>query len=161
MYCMKSQQIGLDSTANSVRFTKIGQNRQWQLARPFHALFSRISCNTYLESLKHADQPQVIISWFQLGLQIYSLHHLMCHLLNMYPRITHPKGLRYDWLQKTSFGVSFKYTFIGMVQTIRRLGWVDVNYVWISFLIFCLFLLNRPCSVILNWKICILHCLAK
>ena len=65
MYCMKSQQIGrgravLTSTANSGRFAKIGQNRQWQLARPFHALFPRISCNTFLESLKHTYQPWVV-----------------------------------------------------------------------------------------------------
>ena len=27
------------------------------VARPFHALVDRISCNTFLESLKHTDQP--------------------------------------------------------------------------------------------------------
>ena len=30
------------------------------LARLFHALFARISCNTFLESLKHADQPFLV-----------------------------------------------------------------------------------------------------
>ena len=65
MYCMKSQQIRhrravLSSTANSGRFAKIGQNWQCQLAGPFHALFARISCNTFLESLKHTDQPWVV-----------------------------------------------------------------------------------------------------
>ena len=64
MYCMKSQQMGygravLASTANSGRFAKSGQNRQSQLVRPSYILFARISCNTYLESLKHADQPWV------------------------------------------------------------------------------------------------------
>ena len=29
------------------------------IVRPFHALFARISCNTFLESLKHTDQPRV------------------------------------------------------------------------------------------------------
>ena len=29
-------------------------------ARPFRALFARISCNTFLESLKHTDQPWVV-----------------------------------------------------------------------------------------------------
>ena len=47
------------STADSVKFWQIGQNWQCYLARPFHALFARISCNTFLESLKHADQPWV------------------------------------------------------------------------------------------------------
>ena len=51
----------LGITANSARFTKIGQNRQCQLARPFHALFARISCYTFLESLRHTDQPLVVL----------------------------------------------------------------------------------------------------
>ena len=29
-------------------------------ARPFHALFARKSCNTFLESLKHTDQPCIV-----------------------------------------------------------------------------------------------------
>ena len=61
MYSMKSQQIGhgwavLSSTANSGPFAKIGQDRHCQLARSFHALFARISCNIFLESLEHTDQ---------------------------------------------------------------------------------------------------------
>ena len=65
MYCMKSQQMGhgrvvLASMANSGQFAKSGQNRLCcQLAQPFHALFSGISCNTFFESFKHADQPWV------------------------------------------------------------------------------------------------------
>ena len=35
------------------------QNWLWYLAQPFHALFARISCNTFLESMKHIDQPWV------------------------------------------------------------------------------------------------------
>ena len=65
MHCMKSQQIGhgralLGSTANSAQFWRIGQNWRCYLARPFHALFARISCNTFLESLKQTDQPLVV-----------------------------------------------------------------------------------------------------
>ena len=60
MYCMKSKQIGhgtavLTSPADSAQFWRIGQN--W----PFHALLTSISCNTFLESLKHADQPWVVL----------------------------------------------------------------------------------------------------
>ena len=49
----------LASTANSAQFWRIGQNWPCYLARPFHALFARISCNTFLESLKFADQRWV------------------------------------------------------------------------------------------------------
>ena len=49
----------LASTADSAQFWRIGQNWPCYLARPFHALFARISCNTFLESLKHANQPWV------------------------------------------------------------------------------------------------------
>ena len=47
MYCMKSQQIGRGravqgSTANSGRFTKIGQNQQCQLARPTVIYFAKL-----------------------------------------------------------------------------------------------------------------------
>ena len=28
-------------------------------AQPFHALFARVSCNIFLESLKHTDQPWI------------------------------------------------------------------------------------------------------
>ena len=64
MYFMKSQQIGhgravLASTADSAQFWQIGQNWPCYSAQPFHALFARISCNTFLESLKHTDQPWV------------------------------------------------------------------------------------------------------
>ena len=50
----------LTSTADSAQFWRIGQNWLCYLAWPFHALFSRISCNTFLESLKHTDQPWVV-----------------------------------------------------------------------------------------------------
>ena len=64
MYCMKSWQIErgramLASTAHSVQFLQISQNWPCYLAQPFHALFARISCNTFLEFLKHTDQPWV------------------------------------------------------------------------------------------------------
>ena len=64
MYCMKSYQIVrgravLASTADSAHFWQIGQNWPFKLARPFYALFARISCNTFLEFLKHADQPWI------------------------------------------------------------------------------------------------------
>ena len=36
---------------------RIGRATKHGLARPFQALFARISCNTFLESLKHTDQP--------------------------------------------------------------------------------------------------------
>ena len=49
----------LASTADSAQFWRIGQNWPCYLARPFHALFARISCNTFLEPLKHTDQPWV------------------------------------------------------------------------------------------------------
>ena len=46
----------LASTADSAQFWRIGENWPCYSARPFHALFARISCNTFLESLKHTDQ---------------------------------------------------------------------------------------------------------
>ena len=49
----------LASTADSAQFWRIGQNWPCYTARPFHALFARISCYTFLESLKHTDQPWV------------------------------------------------------------------------------------------------------
>ena len=49
----------LASTADSAQFWQIGQNWPCYLAQPLHALFARISCNTFLESLKHTDQPWV------------------------------------------------------------------------------------------------------
>ena len=49
----------LVSTADFGRFAKIGQNRLCLLARPLYALVARISCNTFLESLNHTDQPYV------------------------------------------------------------------------------------------------------
>ena len=49
----------LASTADSAQFWRIGQNWPCYLARPSHALFARISCNTVLESLKHTDQSWV------------------------------------------------------------------------------------------------------
>ena len=58
---MKALQIGygravLGSMANSGPFTNIGQNQQ-----PFNnALFARISCNTFLEFLKYADQLWIV-----------------------------------------------------------------------------------------------------
>ena len=36
-------------------FWRIGQNWLCYLAGPFHALFARISCDTFLESLKHTS----------------------------------------------------------------------------------------------------------
>ena len=64
MYCMKFSPIGhgravLASTADSAQLLQIGQNWLCYLARPFNALFARISCDTFLESLKHTDQPLV------------------------------------------------------------------------------------------------------
>ena len=61
MYWMKSQQIGRRRAvlASIAQFWQIGQNWPCYLAQPFHALFSKILCNTFLESLKHADQPRV------------------------------------------------------------------------------------------------------
>ena len=57
----------LDSTANPAQFWRIGKNWPCYLARPFHALFTRISCNTFLESLSHADQPWVgFVAGFRL-----------------------------------------------------------------------------------------------
>ena len=49
----------LGSTANSGKFANIGQNLQGYLAQTFYALFVKISCNTFFEFLKHADQPGV------------------------------------------------------------------------------------------------------
>ena len=49
----------LASTADSAQFWWIGQNWLCYSARPFHALFATISCNTFLESLKHTGQPYV------------------------------------------------------------------------------------------------------
>ena len=64
MYRMKSLQIGhgravLATTTDSSQFWQIGQNWPCCLAQPFHALLARISCNIFLESLKHADQPWI------------------------------------------------------------------------------------------------------
>ena len=64
MNCMKSLQIGreravLASTADSAQFWQIGQNWLCYLEQPFHVLFAWISCDTFLESLKHANQPWV------------------------------------------------------------------------------------------------------
>ena len=61
---MKSWLIGhegamLRRMAHFGRFAKIWQNWQCQLAWPFHALYARISCKTFLESMKHADKPGV------------------------------------------------------------------------------------------------------
>ena len=54
----------LASTADSAQFWRIGQNWLCYLAWPFHALFARILCNTFLESLKHTNQPWVVfVSW--------------------------------------------------------------------------------------------------
>ena len=49
----------LASTAHLAQFLQISQNWPCYLAQPFHALFARISCNTFLGSLKHTDQPWV------------------------------------------------------------------------------------------------------
>ena len=77
MYCIKSWQIGhgravLAMIADSAHFWSIGQNWLCYLAHPFHALFGRISCNTYLESLKHADQSWVgFVAGFWLYFKLY------------------------------------------------------------------------------------------
>ena len=42
-------------TADPAQIWRIGQNRLCQLAWPFQALVARISCNTFLESLRHTD----------------------------------------------------------------------------------------------------------
>ena len=49
----------LARTADPAQIWRNGQNWPCYLAQPFHALFARISCNTFLESLKHTDQPWV------------------------------------------------------------------------------------------------------
>ena len=49
----------LASTAESAQFWQIGQNWSCYPAWSFYALFARISCNTFLESLRHIDQPWV------------------------------------------------------------------------------------------------------
>ena len=69
MYCMKSKQIWhgravLGSMANFGWFVKIGQNRQCKLAQTFNTRFSTISWDTFLESLKHVNQPWVgFVAW--------------------------------------------------------------------------------------------------
>ena len=50
----------LGSTAHSAWFWRIGQNWPCYSARPFHALLARISCNVFLESLKHTDQSWMV-----------------------------------------------------------------------------------------------------
>ena len=49
----------LGSTAYSAQFGQIGINWSYNLSQPFHALFARILCNTFLESLKHTGEPYV------------------------------------------------------------------------------------------------------
>ena len=51
----------LASPANSTQLWRIGQYWPCYLAWPFHALFAWISCNKFLESLKHTGQSYVVI----------------------------------------------------------------------------------------------------
>ena len=48
------------STADSAQFWQIGQSWLCYVACPFHTLFARISCNTFLESLNHTGETCVV-----------------------------------------------------------------------------------------------------
>ena len=60
----------LATTADSAQFWRIGQNWLYYLARPFHTLFARISCNTLLESLKHT--VWILLMMFEILFRIAS-----------------------------------------------------------------------------------------
>ena len=82
----------LASNAASAQFWRIGWNWLCYLAWPFDALFARISCNTYLESLKHVDQPWVgFVAGFWLCTKFYCSalwHGILRKERSLFPTLT-------------------------------------------------------------------------